>query len=75
MSVEDTLVKTNLINHNRLIIFNKIDLVNTETLEYIKVKYQQPCVSSLKNIGLQDARVQIEKIINANFKKKGVANL
>ena len=75
MSVEDTLIRTKLINHKRIIIFNKIDLINSETLNYIESKYHQPCVSSTKNLGINDARLEIEKIIQSTFKKPIVVSL
>ena len=75
MSVEDTLIRTKLINHKRIIIFNKIDLINDENLRYLREKFQQPCVSSLKNIGIQDARSEIEKIVKSSLKNQKVVNL
>ena len=75
VSVEDTLVRTKLIDHKRIILFNKIDLVDLETLKYIKSKYQQPCVSSTKNIGIDEARKEVEKVIKSSLKKQKIVNL
>jgi len=75
LSVEDTLIRTKLIDHKRIIIFNKIDLVSSETLDYIRMKYQQPCVSSLTNDGINEVRAEIEKIIKSSVKSQKVANL
>ncbi|NSW88288.1 GTPase HflX [bacterium] len=75
ISVEDTLVKTKLIDHKRIIIFNKADLIPEETLKYIETKYQQPCVSSINNFGIQNAKIEIERIIKSHLKNKNVANL
>ena len=75
ISVEDTLVKTKLIDHKRIIIFNKADLIPEETLKYIETKYQQPCVSSINNFGIQNAKNEIERIIKSHLKNKNVANL
>ena len=75
LSVEDTLIRTGLIEHERLIIFNKIDLISDDKISYLKTKYQQPCVSSLKSQGLQEARGEIEKVIQSLNEKNKVANL
>ena len=75
MSVEDTLIRTKLIDHKRIIIFNKIDLINDENLLYLREKFQQPCVSSLKNMGIQDARREIERIVKSSLKNQKVVNL
>ena len=75
MSVEDTLIRTKLIDHKRIIIFNKIDLINDENLVYLREKFQQPCVSSLKNMGIQDARREIERIVKSSLKNQKVVNL
>ena len=75
ISVEDTLIKTRLIDHKRIIIFNKADLISDETLKYIQDKYQQPCVSSINNFGLQEAKVEIEGIVKSYLKNVNVINL
>jgi hypothetical protein len=39
------------------------------------MKYQQPCVSSLTNDGINEVRAEIEKIIKSSVKSQKVANL
>ena len=74
-SVEETLLKTNLIKHPRIIVFNKIDLISEEEIESIKTKYSQPVISSLKSEGITELRKFIEDFINSNSRKKEAVNI
>ena len=74
-SVEETLLKTHLIDHPRIIVFNKIDLITSQEKGALEIKYGQPMVSSLKSDGILELRKFMENFINSTSMNKKVVNI
>jgi GTP-binding protein HflX len=50
-----------------ILIFNKIDKINTERLKEVKIKYKNAVfISALKKIGFKDLNLRIKKIFEKN---------
>ena len=75
LSVEEALLKTKLINHPRILVFNKIDLLAPYQRKMLDIQYRQPMVSSLNSSGIPDLRKFIEQFISANSTKNQIANI
>ena len=74
-SVEETLLKTKLIDHPRILVLNKIDLLTPNQRKMLEIKYRQPMVSSSNSYGISNLREFIEQFIFNNSEKSHVASI
>ena len=78
VSVEKTLKETGLEENPKIVVFNKLDLLNPEELNELKKIYPDQCVSSKTGDGINNLKkyieLQIESIGNFSSYKK-TANL
>ena len=62
-------------DHPRIIVFNKIDLITSQEKGALEIKYGQPMVSSLKSDGILELRKFMENFINSTSMNKKVVNI